>query len=95
MIVYLQLAGGLVILLAGGELLVRGSISIANRLHISSIVIGLTVVAFGTSAPEFGVSLKAVLEGSSGVAIGTIAGRDRKSKRLNSSHVLFLYASSC
>jgi cation:H+ antiporter len=74
MIVYLQLAGGLVILLAGGELLVRGSISIANRLHISSIVIGLTVVAFGTSAPEFGVSLKAVLEGSSGVAIGTIVG---------------------
>ena len=74
MIVYLQLAGGLVILLVGGELLVRGSISIANRLHIPPIVIGLTVVAFGTSAPEFGVSLKAVLEGSSGVAIGTVVG---------------------
>ena len=74
MIVYLQLASGLVILLVGGELLVRGSISIANRLHIPSIVIGLTVVAFGTSAPEFGVSLKAVLEGSSGVAVGTVVG---------------------
>ena len=74
MIVYLQLAGGLVILLVGGELLVRGSILIANRLHIPSIVIGLTVVAFGTSAPEFGVSLKAVLEGSSGVAMGTVVG---------------------
>ena len=74
MILYLQLAGGLIILLVGGELLVRGSISIANRLEIPPIIIGLTVVAFGTSAPEFGVSLKAVLEGSSGVAIGTVVG---------------------
>ena len=74
MILYLQLAGGLIILLVGGELLVRGSISIANRLEIPPILIGLTVVAFGTSAPEFGVSLKAVLGGSSGVAIGTVVG---------------------
>lgn len=72
--VYLQLSGGLVILLIGGELLVRGSVSIAQRLEIPAVVIGLTIVAFGTSAPEFGVSLKAVLEGSSGVAVGTIVG---------------------
>ncbi len=72
--VFLQLAGGLVILLVGGELLVRGSVNIAQRLEIPTMVIGLTVVAFGTSAPEFGVSLKAVLEGSSGVAVGTIVG---------------------
>ena len=72
--VYVQLGGALVVLLIGGELLVRGAVSIAHGLRIPTVIIGLTVVAFGTSAPEFGVSLKAVLEGSSGIAVGTIIG---------------------
>lgn len=71
---YLQLIGGLIVLVAGGELLVRGSVSIARQLRVSPLVIGLTVVAFGTSTPELVVSVGAVVTGSSGVAVGTIVG---------------------
>ena len=70
----LLLAAGLAILLGGGEILVRGAIDIARRLEIPPAVIGLTVVAMGTSAPEFVVSIVAVLQGSSGVAVGTVVG---------------------
>lgn len=71
---YLQLIGGLIVLVAGGELLVRGSVSIARHFRVPTVVIGLTVVAFGTSAPELVVSLDAVVSGSAGVAVGTIVG---------------------
>ncbi|MDR2083477.1 MAG: calcium/sodium antiporter [Bacteroidales bacterium] len=71
---YLKLIGGLILLLAGGEFLVKGGASIASRLRISSLVIGMTVVAFGTSAPEFIVSLKAALIGSSEIAMGNVIG---------------------
>ena len=65
---------GLLLLVLGGEWLVRGSVGIAQRLRLSPMVIGLTVVSFGTSAPEFIVSLQAALDGSSGIALGTVIG---------------------
>jgi len=69
-----QVIGGLIVLLAGGDLLVRGSVSLARRLAVSPLLIGLTVVAAGTSAPELVVSLDAALKGSPALAIGNVVG---------------------
>ncbi len=71
---YLSLISGFVILLFCGDLLVRGAVSLALKLGIPSILIGLTVVAFGTSAPELVVSIRAALTGVSGIAIGNVVG---------------------
>jgi len=65
---------GLIILISGAEGLVRGSGSIAKKLKIPSLVIGLTIVAFGTSAPELIVNIFAALKGSQDIAIGNIVG---------------------
>ncbi len=65
---------GAVLLYAGAEGLVRGSINIAKAMGIRPVVIGLTVVAFGTSAPEFIVSLISALAGSSDIALGNVVG---------------------
>jgi cation:H+ antiporter len=65
---------GLACLVAGADLLVRGAAAIASRLGISPIVIGLTVVAYGTSAPELAVSVNASLGGNSDVAFGNVVG---------------------
>lgn len=65
---------GLVILIFSGELLVRGASSIASIFRVSPLVIGLTIVAFGTSAPELIVNLVSVIEGSAEIAIGNIIG---------------------
>ncbi|MDB4438116.1 calcium/sodium antiporter [bacterium] len=65
---------GLVLLYYGAEWLVKGSSELAIRFGISPLVVGLTVVAFGTSAPELVVSVKANLEGSGGMAIGNVVG---------------------
>lgn len=70
----IALTVGLVFLTLGAELLVRGASSIATRFGIAPIVIGLTVVAFGTSAPEFAVSVQGALTGNSDVAIGNVVG---------------------
>ena len=71
---YLMVAGGLVLLLIGGDVLVRGAITLAQRLAVPPLVIGLTVVAFGTSSPELVVSLDAVLSGVPEIAIGNVVG---------------------
>jgi len=71
---FVALAIGLVCLVAGAELLVRGAASIATRLGIAPVIIGLTVVAFGTSAPELAVSVSAGLRGEGEVAFGNVAG---------------------
>ncbi|MEZ6080823.1 MAG: sodium:calcium antiporter, partial [Pirellulaceae bacterium] len=71
---WLEIAAGLVVLVLGGELLVRGASRLAGALRISSVVIGLTVVAFGTSAPELAVSIQASLSGSPDLAIGNVVG---------------------
>lgn len=68
------LAAGLYLLIKGADWLVSGASAVSLRLKIKPIVIGLTVVAFGTSAPELTVSVISVLEGSSGVAVGNVLG---------------------
>ena len=68
------LVAGLVLLVVGGELLLRGASKLAVSLGISPLVIGLTVVAFGTSSPELAVSLQAVLAGQVDIAIGNVVG---------------------
>lgn len=65
---------GLTILIVGGESLVRGASSIAKRLKVAPIVIGLTIVAFGTSAPELAVNLFSALQGSADIAVGNVIG---------------------
>jgi cation:H+ antiporter len=70
----LLLIAGLVVLIMGGEFLVRGATSLALRVHISPLVVGLTVVAFGTSAPELLISLNAALGGSPDLAMGNVVG---------------------
>ena len=71
---YLLLLGGFIILLAGGEILVRGATALALRFNISKLVVGVTVVSFGTSAPELVISLKAALGGHPDISIGNIIG---------------------
>ncbi|NQW04802.1 MAG: calcium/sodium antiporter [Acidobacteria bacterium] len=71
---FLFLALGLAFLVGGAELLVRGASRLAFRFGISPLVVGLTVVAFGTSAPELAVSIQAGLAGQSALAIGNIVG---------------------
>ncbi len=70
----LFIIGGLATLVVGGELLVRGASRIAALAGVSPLVIGLTVVAFGTSSPELAVSLKASLGGQTDIAIGNVVG---------------------
>lgn len=65
---------GIVLLTVGAEGLVEGSLRLSRRLGVSPLVAGLTVVAFGTSAPELGVSLSAALKGVSDVALGNVLG---------------------
>ena len=70
----LLLVGGLVLLWKGADLLVRGAVGLAERLGISQLVVGLTVVAMGTSAPEAAASIAAVLDGRGDIAIGNVYG---------------------
>ncbi|MFW5654289.1 MAG: calcium/sodium antiporter [Roseicyclus sp.] len=72
--IWLPLLGGLVLLIAGGELLVRGAVNAATHLGVSPLVIGLTLVGFGTSTPELVTSLQAALSGAPGIAYGNIVG---------------------
>ena len=71
---YLFLVLGLVTLILGGDLLVRGAVSVALKVRISPLVVGMTVVSLGTSAPELLVSLSAVLNGHPDVAVGAVVG---------------------
>ncbi|KNX40029.1 Inner membrane protein YrbG [Roseovarius tolerans] len=72
--IWLPLIGGLVLLIAGGELLVRGAVQVATGLGISPLVIGLTLVGFGTSTPELVTSVQAALSDAPGIAYGNIVG---------------------
>jgi cation:H+ antiporter len=69
-----QLGLGLVLLVSGGDGFVRGSVAIARKLGLSPLLIGLTLVGFGTSTPELLTSVQAAVAGSPGIAIGNIVG---------------------
>jgi len=65
---------GLVLLVVGGDFLVRGASSIATDFNVPPVVIGLTIVAFGTSAPELSVNVLAAVQGNTGVSFGNVIG---------------------
>lgn len=71
---YLWLIGGFILLIVGADIFVEGSSSIAKLLKIPSIIIGLTVVAFGTSMPEASVSINAALAGENSIAVSNVVG---------------------
>ncbi|NLA93690.1 MAG: calcium/sodium antiporter [Bacteroidales bacterium] len=74
LIMILQLIAGLVLLFFGGDWLVNGGVTLAHRFRISPLVIGMTIVAFGTSAPELLVSMTSAIKGISGIAMGNVLG---------------------
>ncbi|MCB1531539.1 MAG: calcium/sodium antiporter [Alphaproteobacteria bacterium] len=71
---FVYIIGGLVLLFLGGEGLVRGSVALAYRMGISTLLVSLVVVGFGTSAPELIVSINAALSGSPEIALGNVVG---------------------
>ena len=68
------LAAGFLLLIKGADILVKGASSIARRFNVSDLAIGLTVVAFGTSAPELSVNLIASIQGNTSIAVGNVLG---------------------
>ena len=74
MMMTLLILGGFFLLFIGGEALVRGSVGIARKVGMSELVIGLTLVGFGTSLPEMVTSLQALSEGATGLSIGNVIG---------------------
>lgn len=74
MTVWMEIGLGFVLLIVGGEVLVRGAVSAARKLGVSPLLIGLTLVGFGTSTPELVTSLQAAFHGSPGIAIGNVVG---------------------
>lgn len=72
--IYVLLLAGLGLLIVGAEMLVRGASRLATSIGISPLVVGLTVVAFGTSSPELAVSVKAVYAGQASIALGNVVG---------------------
>ncbi|MCP1167999.1 calcium/sodium antiporter [Limimaricola litoreus] len=71
---WLLVAAGLVLLVFAGDALVKGAVNLALRLGIPALIVSLTVVAFGTSAPELLVSIDAILKGTPGLALGNVVG---------------------
>lgn len=74
MLTIFQFAAGFVLLLFGAEYLVRGAVSLARRLKVSPMIIGMTIVAYGTTAPELVVSLQAAFDGLPGISVGNVVG---------------------
>ncbi|HXF54072.1 MAG TPA: calcium/sodium antiporter [Hyphomicrobiaceae bacterium] len=74
MMVALQFAAGFVLLLFGAEYLVRGAVSLARRLKVTPMIIGMTIVAYGTTSPELVVSLQAAVDGLPGISVGNVVG---------------------
>ena len=72
--VWLTAALGLAVLLLAGDALVKGAVNLALRLGVPALIVSLTIVAFGTSAPELLISINAGLEGASGIALGNVVG---------------------
>ena len=85
---YLQLFGGIAVLLASAEVFISGAVSLAKILRLPPLVTGMTVVAVGTSAPELMVTLDAALVGAPGLALGNVIGS-------NIANVLLILGVSC
>jgi cation:H+ antiporter len=71
---FLLLLGGFIVLGFAGEALLRGAVTLAQQLKVSPLIIGLTIIAFGTSAPELTVSINAALNGQPDISIGNVVG---------------------
>jgi len=87
--------GGLIVLLVAAEIMIRGAVGGARILNISPHVIGLTVIAFGTSAPELFVSLKAAIQGYDGIAVGNVVGSNIANILLMIGTVGVIYPFAC
>ena len=74
MLTYLYLIAGLALLILGGDYLVKGGVAVAKRFKVPSLIIGMTIVAFGTSSPEFIVSLQSALQGHPEISLGNVVG---------------------
>lgn len=74
MLTIVQLAAGFVLLLFGAEYLVRGAVALARRLMVAPMIIGMTIVAYGTTAPELVVSLQAAVDSLPGISVGNVVG---------------------
>jgi len=74
LIAALEILGGFVLLLFGAEFLVRGAVALARRFDVSPMIIGMTIVAYGTTAPELVVSVEAALSGAPGISVGNVVG---------------------
>lgn len=92
---YIQLFGGLIYLLMGGDLLVRGAVALARRVRVPPFVIAVSVVAFGTSLPELVVTVQAVLEGYLGIAIGNVVGSNIANVLLVIGTPIIVYPLAC
>jgi len=71
---YFSVFGGLILLVIAGDKLVEGSVAIAEKFHVSKLIIGITVVSFGTSAPELVVGIDSALSGAAEIALGNVVG---------------------
>ena len=71
---YILLLIGFVLLIKGADFFVDGASSIAKALKVPALIIGLTIVAFGTSAPELAVSVSSAMKGQNGIAVGNVGG---------------------
>jgi cation:H+ antiporter len=91
----IKLFGGLTYLLIAGDLLVRGALALSRKARIPPMVVGLTVVAFGTSAPELVVAVSATLQGIPGVALGNVVGSNTANVLLVLGLPALIYATDC
>jgi len=92
---YFSVIGGLILLVIAGDKLVEGAVAIAERLHVSKLVIGITVVSFGTSAPELVVGIDAALSGVADIALGNVVGSNIANVLLVLGVPALLYPFSC
>ncbi len=92
---FLKLFGGFVYLLMGGELLVRGALGLSKESNIPPVIVGMTVVAMGTSAPELMVSTFSSLSGYPGIAIGNVIGSNIANVLLVIGVPVLIYPISC
>ncbi|MCB2081701.1 MAG: calcium/sodium antiporter [Rickettsiales bacterium] len=91
----MEIISGLILLLVGGESLVRGSVTVARKFGISELMIGLTLVGFGTSTPELVTSVKAVLANAPGISVGNVVGSNIANILLILGSAAFVYPINC